>query len=237
MQLYLVRHGQSSNNSLADGVERVMDPPLTEIGLKQATLVARHLAEEPDKDPRSEGGTPSASLGAGSAGYGITRLFTSAMHRCLQTSVPIAKALDLDPEIWIDVHEECGIWLDGVETLPGMSRSEIADQFPRVVIPNEIGEEGWWNRPRETEAEWLARARRVADKLWCDYADTNERLAVVAHAGFIKDLVSALIAGGPLHSATLSFQNTSVTRLSFVEGRLVIGYLNRVEHLSGEWVT
>jgi 2,3-bisphosphoglycerate-dependent phosphoglycerate mutase len=229
MQLFLVRHGQSFNNTLPDGSGRVDDPPLTEIGLKQAPLVARHLAEAPAKDPHNKGGV--------AAGFGITKLFTSAMLRCLQTSAPIAEALDLDPEIWVDVHEECGIWLEGVEKLPGLTRSEIADQFPRVVIPDEIGEDGWWNRPRETETEWLVRAQRVADRLWSEFADTDERLAVVAHGGFIKDLVSVLIAGGPLSPGIISSRNTSVTCFSFVEGQLVVGYLNRIDHLSAEWVT
>lgn len=159
------------------------------------------------------------------------------MLRSLETSAPIAEALDLDPEIWIDVHEESGIWLEGKETLPGMTRSEIADRFPRVVIPDEIGEEGWWNRARETEAEWLARAQRVADRLWSDYADTDERLVVVSHGGFFKDLISVLIAGGPLSTGVISSRNTSITCLSFVDGVLVVGYLNRIEHLPCEWVT
>ena len=229
MHLYLVRHGQSLNNTLPDGQGRVADPPLTESGERQAPLVAQHLANGSAKDPYCDGGP--------TAGFGITRLFTSAHLRCLQTSAPIAEALDMDPEVWVDVHEECGIWMDGQATMPGMTRSEIAEQFPRVLIPDEIGEAGWWNRPRETEAEWVARADRVADQLWEQYADTDERLAIVAHGGFIKDLVSALIAGGPLSRALISCRNTSITSFSFSGGELVVGYLNRIDHLPPELVT
>jgi 2,3-bisphosphoglycerate-dependent phosphoglycerate mutase len=229
MRLYLVRHGQSFNNTLPDGVGRVADPPLTESGVKQAPLVARHLEDGAGKDPYvSDGPT---------AGYGITKLFTSAHLRCLQTSEPIGEALDLDPEIWVDVHEECGIWMDDVDTLPGMTRSEIATQFPRVKIPDEIGEDGWWNRPRETEAEWLVRADRVASTLWRDYAETDEHIAIVCHGGFIKDLVSALIADGPLSSGVISSRNTSISSIAFVDGKAVVGYLNRIEHLPPDLVT
>jgi broad specificity phosphatase PhoE len=229
MKLFLVRHGQSFNNTLPDGKGRVADPPLTAIGERQAPQVAQYLANGAAKDPYNEGGSTS--------GFGITRLFTSAHLRCLQTSAPIAEALNLDPEIWVDVHEECGIWLDGHPTMSGMTRLEIAEQFPRVVIPDEIGKEGWWNRPRETEAEWVARADRVADQLWREFADTDEHLAIVAHGGFIKDLVSALIAGGPLEKAMISCRNTSITNFNFSEGELVVGYVNRVDHLSPELVT
>lgn len=229
MHLFLVRHGQSFNNTLPDGVGRVADPPLTEAGEKQAPLVAKYLAEAAAKDPYH----PRGPVG----GFDITRLYTSAHLRCLQTSQPIAEALNMDPEIWVDLHEECGIWMEGVDTMPGMKRSEIADRFPRVRIPDEIGEAGWWNRPRETEAEWVERAQRVADKLWSDFGDTDERIAMVVHGGFIKDLVSALIAGGPLPSGVISSRNTSISTIAFVEDKAVVAYLNRLEHLPAELVT
>jgi 2,3-bisphosphoglycerate-dependent phosphoglycerate mutase len=229
MRLFLVRHGQSFNNMLPDGVGRVADPPLTESGVKQAPLVAQHLAEGPAKDTYHDGGP--------TRGFGITKLYTSAHLRCLQTSEPIADALDLDPEIWVDVHEECGVWMEGVEKLPGMTRSEIAARFPRVKIPDGIGEEGWWNRPKETEEEWVARADRVAGDLWRDHAETDEHIAIVAHGGFIKDLVSALIADGPLPSGIISSRNTSISNITFVDGKAVVGYLNRIEHLPADLVT
>lgn len=229
MQLYLVRHGQSFNNTLPDGAGRMADPHLTEAGEKQAPLVAKHLAEGATKDPYNAGGATS--------GFGITRLFTSAHLRCLQTSAPIAEALDLDPEVWPDVHEECGIWMDGEETCPGMTRSEIAAQFPRVTIPDSIDDDGWWNRPRETEAEWVARAARVAETLWQEHADTDERIAIVSHGGFIKDLIGALVAGGPLQTEAVSIRNTAITYFAFEAGQLILGYVNRIEHLPPELVT
>ena len=229
MQLYLVRHGQSFNNTLPEGIGRVADPSLTEAGEKQAPLVADYLASGSARDPYNEDGPAGR--------FGITRLFTSAHLRCLQTSEPIGRALGINPEIWVDVHEECGIWLDDVETMPGMTRSEIAEQYPRVSIPDEIGESGWWNRPKETEEEWLARAQGVADQLWSEYAETNERLAIVCHGGFINDLFGALVAGGPLPRAAVSARNTSITHFSFRDGDLFIGSVNRIDHLPPELVT
>ena len=110
MQLYLVRHGESSNNAL--GTEdasydeymatRSPDPVLTRTGERQAELVAAHLAE---------------------AGYDITELHCSAMMRAMQTAEPIGKALGILPSVWIDIHEHGGMFLgnprngDGIRSL------------------------------------------------------------------------------------------------------------------------
>ena len=51
MELYIIRHAQSSNNALADERERVCDPHLTELGRQQAELLAAHLAAGPDLHP------------------------------------------------------------------------------------------------------------------------------------------------------------------------------------------
>ena len=77
----------------------------------------------------------------------------------------------------------------------------------------------------------------MADRLWSEFADTDERLVVVTHGGFIKDLVSVLVAGGPLSPGIISSRNTSITSLSFVEGQIVVGYMNRIDHLPAESVT
>ena len=227
MELYLIRHGQSFNNTLLDASGRMSDPPLTETGERQAELVAEHLSNASAKclygrKDREEG-------------YGITRLFCSAMLRCLQTSEPIGEALGLEPEIWIDVHEECGIWLEDEESLAGMTRGEISSRFPKVKIPEAIGDEGWWNGPKETESEWLARAGRVTKALTEDVASWDERVAVVTHGGFTKDLLQALLGVGK-NGVSFSTQNTSIGRLDILDGVVNIRYLNRTEHLPPDLV-
>ena len=94
MELYLIRHGQSQNNAWGDNEKRVADPTLTEMGHEQAQRVAEHV-----RDADQLGVEPGE-------GYGFDRLFCSAMLRTLQTTAPIAQALGLTPEIWLDWHEE-----------------------------------------------------------------------------------------------------------------------------------
>ena len=119
MDLFIIRHGQSANNSLPDIRDREVDPPLTDLGERQAELLAEHLAsgETHDRITADTGNTRYQMR----EGYGITALFTSPMYRSLQTVQPIAKSLGLAPKIWVDIHEEGGMYLNhgGDEGLVG----------------------------------------------------------------------------------------------------------------------
>jgi len=229
MELYLVRHAQSRNNSLGDPRARHHDPPLTEIGERQADLVGQYLSAGPSKCPETR---PSPL-----EGIGPSRLYCSAHLRCLQTAEAIARHTGLAPEVWVDVHEEMGIYLDGVEVLPGLTPAQIRDRFPRVRVPEDMPAAGWWNRPAEERHEWEARAARVAGRLKKELGPLDERIAIVTHGGFTRDLLAALVNGGPLNGATFAVQNTAIGRVDFEPDRIQIRYLNRLEHLPPELVT
>ena len=105
MRLYLIRHGQSVNNALYEqGLERDrhFDPDLTEIGHEQARRVAQYLAESNDMPGRL------------SEPFKLSHLYCSAMTRAMQTAQPIAAALNIQPEVWVDVHETGGLFLTDV---------------------------------------------------------------------------------------------------------------------------
>ena len=238
MELYIIRHGQSLNNSLDDSSRRVCDPPLTKAGEAQAERVAEHL-----KTASAFSGKRQPEGAQHPPGYGITRIFCSAHLRAMQTAAPIADALGIHPEVWIDIHEEWGIWLDhgdgrGPVGLPGMARSEITARFPNYVLPDAISEEGWWNRPPESPDEWTVRAARVAQELRDRFAATEERIALVTHGGFTNDLLHAILNGGPIEGVYFSHRNTAISRLDYQDGGEVqVVYLNRMEHLPLELVT
>jgi broad specificity phosphatase PhoE len=229
MELYLVRHGQSSNNALTGSQERHCDPPLTAVGERQADLAGQYLKAAPAKFPHGREHTDE--------GFGLTRLFCSAHRRCLQTATAIGRHTGLTPEIWLDVHEEMGIWLDGEDALPGLTPAEIAADFPGARLPDQINPQGWWSRPAETEDQWVERAARVARRLRGEMASTQERMAVVTHGGFTNDLLSALVSGGPMKGAAFTTQNTSIARIDFDSNGCQLRYINRVEHLPPELVT
>ena len=245
MQLYLIRHGESGNNALS--VEKVgydaymarrnPDPPLTEAGRQQSALVATHLvgSEQP------EIGSPLTARST----YGITRLYCSAMLRALQTAAPIGAALGLQPEVWVDIHEHGGLFHGnprngGLKAFPGLSRSSMAEQFPGYVLPDAVTEEGWWTSGYEEIDQCQARARRVADTLRARAAtEPDAVLGLVTHGTFVDRLLKALLQPGETSDAIFYFHyNTAITLVDFQEnGRLVLRFSNRTEHLPDELIT
>ena len=245
MELYIIRHAQSSNNALRDQAERVCDPHLTELGRQQAVRIARHLAEEPHPEQR-HGRDPEETSVETVAGYGIARLYCSAMHRSLETATTIGTAIGVRPEIWIDLHEHGGIFLDhrderGVVGYPGMTRREIETKFPTAVVGDGVREAGWWD-PSAGEEAWptcQGRAIRVAQELW-RWADdgVDGPVALVSHAGFMEVLLKAMLDRLPGAGLTFYHLNTAITRLDLGPGReLHVRYLNRVPHLPQDLVS
>jgi broad specificity phosphatase PhoE len=235
MQLYIIRHGQSTNNALTDDRERVCDAPLTGLGRRQAKRVTQHLAAETRLVPwEADSSNP--------RGYNITRLYCSPMWRALQTAQPIGQALSLAPRVWIDLHEYGGIYLDhgeagGIVGYPGKTRSEILAQFPNYVLPEGITEQGWWHQEHEDRSACQARAIRVAQELQ-KWADCDERIALVTHGSFMADLLKALLNGLPNRRVHYHHYNTAISRIDFRSGgHIHVRYLNRVDHIPRELIS
>ena len=133
MDVLLIRHAESANNALwardpdAFTSSRTHDPPLTDLGFEQADLLARHLAER---------------------GARIDRLVASPMLRAIQTARPLAAALGLELEVWVEVHERGGIYVgdpatgEGFVAHPGLSRSAIDELVPGARLPDAIDDDG-----------------------------------------------------------------------------------------------
>lgn len=237
MEVYLVRHGQSQNNALIDQTKRVMDPTLTELGERQAEAVAENLAR---------GSNPELSVGSSEedthihyrSGYGITHLYCSAMWRSLQTAAPIAREIGIPVEVWVDIHERGGIYLDegsGPVGYPGKSREEILSSFPDYELPVEVTSAGWWNKPLEDSAAADGRAIRVASELLkiAQEEDGRERVALVTHAGFASALIKALLRRLPEPQFFFHHYNTAISRLDVSPmGEVAVRYTNRVHHLA-----
>ncbi len=249
MKLFIIRHAESANNRLAsqDGFDayittRVQDPPITELGERQAQKLAEHVAADAHPESRQEQ-NPTQPY----SGYGFTHLYCSAMLRAMQTALPVSQALDLTPEVWPELHEHGGIFLgnprtgEGVRTFPGMTSSQIAEQFPGYLIPEEITEEGWFfNTTYEDMPSCFARATRVARKLRRrakeGYESENEEaIAIIAHGTFIDSLLKAFFNLIPDPKMFFQHYNTAITRIDFMEDEtLLLRYTNRTMHLPPE---
>ncbi len=243
MELYIIRHGQSTNNvsMIYDFKDREADPPLTELGQKQAAKVANYVATTENFDHWIERKTEDRET---MEGFGISRLFCSPMLRTLQTCLPISKALNLQPEVWPDLHEHGGLHLDtgderGLVGYPGLGRGAISEQFPGYVIPDTITDAGWYDFSRGVEdiGGAMARAIRVAGVLKMQ-ANSQQRIALVIHGTFADALIKALMNILPNPDIYFSMYNTGITRIDFrKDGRMVPRFMNRVTHLAPDEVS
>lgn len=244
MEVYLIRHAQSYNNAVGEE-NRVEDPPLTEVGQQQAAILAEYFRTQTNIDAIVTHNTDSDTRHE-RADFGITHLYTSAMRRSLQTSLPLSKALGLTPYIWLETHEIGGIYLekDGtVSGFGGMKRADVERDFAGYVIPDDLTEAGWWNpeHGQENRIDGLARALRVADALRKraqQEEHTQERIALVSHGGFLDKLMKAFTERLPGDGYFQWLYNTSITRVDIsIDGFILMRYTNRIGHLPPELVT
>ncbi len=222
MQVYLIRHAQSENNALTAETmhRRKVDPDLTELGYQQRERLADWLGSE---------------TSAGEIDIG--QLFTSAMYRSLLTSQPLGEMLDLQPEIWLDLHEKGGLFArqnGHVSGFGGMTRTAISQEFPRVQLGELVTESGWYDAALGMEPETRShyRAIKVAGELR-RRDDSQAIVALVSHAGFLDVLIKALFDQLPSRPHTMRYyhNNTAVTRIDIARGQAMMRYMNRVDHL------
>jgi 2,3-bisphosphoglycerate-dependent phosphoglycerate mutase len=243
VRLYLVRHAQSVNNAgISQGLAPVPDPPLTELGQAQTLKLAEMLSTAHEPDQLSDlmlWRTPEA-LADGSTIYRFTRIVTSPMLRALQTTQPLAEALNVPVKVWPDICERGGIYQripSGTVGLPGLTRRQIREQFPGYDLPTTITDDGWWRGNRETPHAFAARAEQVAaiirDRAAMDWSD--DHVLMLSHFAFIDALLRVLL--GTPDGVMFYFYNTSVTRLDFSDRGIVVRGVNRVDHLPPEMVS
>jgi broad specificity phosphatase PhoE len=243
MQLYFIRHGQSANNFLWDQTQsnkgRSEDPPLTDIGRQQATLVARLAGECAD----SMRDIPSLNTPTQNHGFGLTHVYCSLMLRAVDTGYAVAQACQLPLIAWIDLHEHGGIYLEDEQDvphgLPGKGRRYFAERYPNLILPETLDENGWWNRRYEFPEERRPRAQRVAQTLLERHGQTADRVAVITHGAFYNQLMSVILKTPPPDESRQWFvlNNCAVTRLDFVDNELGIVYTNRIDFLPRELIT
>lgn len=241
MQLYFIRHGQSENNLLwtrtASSEGRSVDPDLTPFGQRQAELLAQFLAQG---DPTAVNFPPYDPQNIG--GFGITHLYCSLMLRAVATGTIVAQTLDLPLVAWEEVHEEGGIHQQDKETgehigLPGKNRAYFETQYPSLVLPESLGEEGWWNRPFEAYEERPLRARRFLRDFLAKHSGTEDRVAIVSHGGFYNQLLRAILDLPDERTCWFALNNAAITRVDFGDEEAVFTYLNRVDYLPRKLVT
>ncbi len=242
LQLYFIRHGQSANNVLEfqednDNYlfERFIDPDLTEIGEEQAQLAGESLAQPftpVDFDPQNR------------FGFGLTHLYTSLMLRAIRTSLPIAEQTGLPLVALPEVHETGGLF--DITTVddeivyvgqPGPGRSFFQSQFPQLILPDDLTEEGWYKGERESRDNYRARAKVVVDRLFAEHAGTDDRVGIVMHGGIFGYILSTIYQI-KAERFWFNMNNCAISRLDFSDTeRPTLMYTNKVDHLPNHLIT
>ena len=242
MRIYFVRHGQSTNNELwtssGSSKGRVEDPELTDQGRQQAVLVADCIARNstpvPDDAPLLDGENYNS--------LELTHLYTSLMVVDVETGAIIAGKTGITLTARSELHECGGIFAEDEQTgamkgLSGKNRSHFEARFPELVLPESLGDSGWWNRPFEISDQRPARARRVIRALMEEHRGTDHRLGIIAHGGLYSLLLQLLLEISIEAKLWFSLNNTGITRVD-VNGEYVnLVYQNRVDFLPPHLIT
>ncbi len=199
-KLYLIRHGETKSNS--NGVfQGQTDSPLSQLGQKQAQLLALRLLKEQIK---------------------IDRLITSTLGRAIETAEYIAEALDCRIETDLGLQEiNLGNW-------EGMKWEQIRDNFP---IQSEDYHQKWWHfREHGGESWWEALNRFNSTVMKLIENSPQQTLMLVAHGGVIRLFITKLL-GSNSPRPPLEISNTGITEIDIQETQLRILRINDHSHI------
>ena len=249
MQLYFIRHGQSTNNVSwefrdTDGYERVSDPPLTELGVRQAQTLANFIASTQANQIENQ------SVGAYRHRVSITHLYSSLMIRAIHTGTILSETLGIPLFGLPEVHEIGGIYLESlVDGKPeisfehGITPAFLQEKFPDFRLHQPIDKKGWWQGGMEASTAPLPRANSVLRLLKERHLGTNDKVAMVTHGGFFNTMARTIFSVRPDEPNNtklptwFSFCNCAISRIDFVDERAVWVYHNRTDFMDDDLVT
>ena len=240
MEIYFIRHAQSTNNVLWDqngsAEGRVEDPLVTEIGKKQIQILAEYISRQTESNPN---GRPDDQ---NRYGFPLTHLYASPMVRALETGLAVAQATGLPLTWWKDLHEGGGIFLKNDEGemvgLPGKPRHFFTENYPDVILTEEIKPKGWWNQPFEPYDQRKKRAERVWEKIITNH-QPNDKIALCSHGGFFNYFLSFVLDREITENVWVNINNASISRFNYDPDRrrVELFYFNKTDHLSDDLIT
>ncbi len=215
MNLFLIRHGQSTGNLGRPGAPR--DPALTPVGHEQAKCAAQALACE-----------------------SIMALYASPMTRALQTAQPISELLGLPVRVWPELAETPRAeWNNpdagaGPAYEAGLTPGEVGALLPSAEFDENLsGDAAWWEAQRgEKRAAAYARAERVIERLRGVHSAEEEGVAVVTHGAFGSVLLSVALSAPPTDYNRFSQYNCGISLLRCTKDGVRLRFLNRADHLA-----
>jgi broad specificity phosphatase PhoE len=180
--LLLVRHGETDWNRELR-FQGHADPPLNDRGRRQAHDLAAQLRSEP-----------------------IAAVYSSDLRRAHETARIVATTLGVDVTAVSGLREiDVGSW-------SGLTRDEIAEQFPEGFARWIDGAQG---HDGESRDQLHARVVAVAERIAA--AHPGQQILLVTHGGALR----ALLNHAEGASSERRFDNCSVVRIAAENGKFV----------------
>lgn len=172
MNIYFVRHGESEGNKA--NYHQTADTPLTELGRKQAKAIARRMPK-----------------------YSIDLVYASPMSRARETAEIIANKLNVEVELWNELHE-----LLRPTVLRGKPASDFKSKQIDSLIWENFHDENWKHSDEENFKDINLRAGKVVEHLLKYHR--NQNVLCVSHGTFIKAIVMKMLFGDELNPKIFS---------------------------------
>jgi probable phosphoglycerate mutase len=202
LRLWLIRHGETAHN--LDGIfQGQLDTPLTERGHEQAR-----------------------QTGAALANVGFSRIYASDLRRAADTALAMAgqvgNSVQFDPRLR-ELHY-------GV--LQGVRYSEFREVLAQHGMDVEWGQGVFSQRGiaapgGESLDDLLTRLNTFTDELLAN-TDALGDVAVVAHGGSLRTLLTSFLGMPPIARDKLAMSNCGVSQVSYRDGRWRLEFHNRV---------
>ena len=199
--LLLIRHGRTEASRPGESFPMVDghgDPALHPMGEEQAILVGERLKDD-----------------------AISAIYVTTLRRTHQTAAPLARHLNLTPQVEPDLREiRLGDW-DG-----GEYRIKAAEKAPEFM--RAIEREEWGEIPNAETTQQLHNRVR-AGILRIAAAHPDQRVAVVVHGGVIGAAMSIASGARPFHFNGAN--NGSISRLVILGDTMWVKGFNDCTHL------
>ncbi len=198
LTILFMRHGQTDWNK-AGRWQGHADIPLNETGQQQAEALCHRLKSWP-----------------------IDTIYTSDLQRCVQTAVPLATALGLEPiktQLWRERD---------VGDFSGMTGEQAREQYPEIWAK---AVRGMIDPPNgEPFADVQARAWRAFESVV--EAHSEGMVAVITHGGFLHALLAQVMGIDPGIYGRFSMRgNTGLSIVEVNDRGPVVTRLNDTSHL------
>lgn len=200
-ELWLVRHGeQAYTDNMALG--QAVDPPLSELGRRQAEAVAKRLADTE-----------------------FAAVYASPLQRAFDTGAAIAAVQGLDTTVVEDLRE-VDLWGKLPQEL-GLRDAVDRDEL-RTIFRSIQTERRWDAYPYgEGSESFRSRVKRGLDGIVERHE--GERVVVACHGGVIATVLAMIMES--VRDYGVAVHHTSITRLRGVDDRRSILGVNDFAHV------